>query len=393
MNTAILKPGREKSLQRRHPWIFSGAIKKTTGNPLPGETVAVYGADGRFAAMAAFSPDSQIRLRVWTFTDEAIDGAYFRRRLARAAALRQALNFMESGTACRLVNAESDGLPGLIVDRYDNFLVIQFLAAGVEFFKDIIIRELNELFSAQGIYERSDADVRGKEGLAPRSGLLCGEEPPDYITIREEDRLFLVDVRNGHKTGFYMDQRENRQLLTQFVRGASVLNCFCYTGGFGIAAMRGGAASLVNVDSSGPALALAKRNAILNSLSEQSIEHLEADVFKLLRSFRDSGRSFDCIILDPPKFAESRQQIERSARGYKDINLLAFKLLKPGGRLFTFSCSGLIEAPLFQKIVADAALDAGCEARIIRRLEQAADHPTALSFPEGSYLKGLLCLA
>ncbi len=269
---------------------------------------------------------------------------------------------------------------------------MQFLAVGTEFFKDVIVRELHDLLAPPGIYERSDAEARQKEGLALRTGLLCGQEPPEYLSIREADRRFLVDVRQGHKTGFYLDQRENRQLLTHFVQGASVLNCFCYTGGFGIAAMQGGAASLVNVDSSAGALALAQRNAVLNSLPAASIEYLEADVFKLLRTFRDAARRFDCIILDPPKFAESRQQIQRSARGYKDINLLAFKLLKPGGCLFTFSCSGLIEPPLFQKIVADAALDAGREARLIHHLEQAADHPAALCFPEGTYLKGLVCL-
>ncbi len=352
----------------------------------------VCGADGGFLALAAYSPESQIRLRVWSFAEQPIDGNFFRTRLEQAIALRKSLHLLEAGTACRLVNAEADGLPGLIVDRYDNFLVLQVLATGAEFFRDQIIRELNELLAPQGIYERSDAEIRRKEGLGSRTGLLSGQEPPEYITIREDDRHFLIDIRHGHKTGFYLDQRENRQFLTHFVNGASVLNCFCFTGGFGIAAMRGGAASLVNVDSSAAALALARENATLNRLSAASIEYLEADVFKLLRTFRDSARRFDCIILDPPKFAESRQQIERSARGYKDINLLAFKLLKPGGCLFTFSCSGLIEPPLFQKIVADAALDAGREARLIHHLEQAADHPAALCFPEGTYLKGLVCL-
>ncbi|MEJ2689153.1 MAG: class I SAM-dependent methyltransferase, partial [Deltaproteobacteria bacterium] len=317
--------------------------------------------------------------------------SFFRERLEQAIALRQTQQLLNPGTACRLVNAEADGLPGLIVDRYDNFLVMQALAAGAEFFRDVIVRELNELLAPQGIYERSDAEVRDKEGLARRTGLHSGQEPPEFITIREDDRLFLVDVRNGHKTGFYLDQRENRQLLTQFVHEAEVLNCFSYTGGFGIASLLGGAAALVNIDSSAAALALARQNAALNHLSNASIEYFEADVFKLLRAFRDSARSFDCIILDPPKFAESRQQLERAARGYKDINLLAFKLLRPGGILFTFSCSGLIEPPLFQKIVADAALDAGREARLLRHLEQAADHPASLPFPEGTYLKGLVC--
>jgi len=391
MLTATIKPGREKSILRRHPWIFSGAVKNVQGEPATGATVLVRDAKGNFLAHAAFSPSSQIRLRVWSFEDQTIDGAFFQNRLEQAVSFRKSLGLMEPGTACRLINAESDGLPGIIVDRYDTFLVVQFLSAGAEYFRDLLVDRLQGLLQPLGIYERSDTDVRLKEGLLPRAGLLTGKGPPELLAIREGSCRFLVDIFRGHKTGFYLDQRENRQLLAGLVHGRSVLNCFSYSGGFGIAAMLGGSASLVNVDSSGTAMELARRHAEINDLNTADIKYLEADVFKLLRTFRDSGRSFDCIILDPPKFAESRQQIAGSARGYKDINLLAFKLLRPGGRLFTFSCSGLIDSAFFQKIVADAALDARREAKIIHRMEQAADHPASLSFPEGGYLKGLIC--
>jgi 23S rRNA (cytosine1962-C5)-methyltransferase len=391
MLTATIKPGREKSILRRHPWIFSGAIKDVQGEPAAGATVLVHDVKGNFLAHAAYSPSSQIRLRVWSFEDETIDGDFFQNRLEQALSFRKSLGLMEPGAACRLINAESDGLPGVIVDRYDTFLVVQFLSAGAEYFRDLLVDRLQGLLHPLGIYERSDADVRLKEGLSPRTGLLTGKKPPELLAIREGSFRFLVDIHQGHKTGFYLDQRENRQLLAGLVQGRSALNCFSYSGGFGIAAMLGGAASLINVDSSRSALELARRHAEINSLSKADIEYLEADVFKLLRTFRDSGRSFDCIILDPPKFAESRQQIAGSARGYKDINLLAFKLLRPGGRLFTFSCSGLIDQAFFQKIVADASLDAKREAKIIHRMEQAADHAASLSFPEGWYLKGLIC--
>lgn len=391
--TLSLKLGREKSLLRRHPWIFSGAVARLEGDPQPGETVDVCAADGRWLARAACSPRSQICARVWTFAeDETITPDFFRSRLARALTARNLLSNLQSPvSAVRLVNAESDFLPGLIVDRYADWLVCQFLSAGAEKWKREIVAALGELVPNAGIYERSDVDVRAKEGLPPVTGVLAGAPPPELVEIEESGCRFLVDVQRGHKTGFYLDQRNNRALLAGYASGREVLNAFAYTGSFGVLALRGGAAHVTNLDSSAAALELARRNIELNGFDKIRITHHLGDAFAVLRQYRDARRQFDLIVLDPPKFAESQRQVERAARGYKDINLLAFKLLRPGGLLFTFSCSGAIEPALFQKIVADAAVDAGCEAQILQRMTQAADHPVALSFPEGEYLKGLVC--
>ena len=394
MATVILKPGREKSLLRKHPWVFSGAIASVSGKARSGETVEIKTRQGELLGHGAWSPESQIRVRMWSFEPrEEIDTPFFRTRLGRAIDARKRLRLDEDTNAYRIVNAESDGLPGIVVDRYDNFLVCQFLTAGAEYWKQDIVEQLAQLLPAKGIYERSDVDVRQKEGLQPVSGVLTGETPPDAIEIRENDCRFYVDIKHGHKTGFYLDQRENRAAIAEFAQDAEVLNCFSYTGGFGIYALKAGAKKVTNIDSSAALMELAQRNIELNQLDSKRTENITGDVFKILRQYRDENRQFDLIILDPPKFAESKDQLKRASRGYKDINLLAFKLLKPGGTLFTFSCSGLMEGNLFQKIVADAALDAGRDARMIRWLTQAADHPVALNFPEGSYLKGMICRA
>lgn len=391
MDSLLLKPSREKSLRRRHPWIFSGAIERVTGQPQPGATILVRAADGAVLASAAYSPQSQIVARVWSFNpDEIIDAAFFRARLQRVFASRSSLLASRS-SALRLVNAESDGLPGLVVDRYGDYLVCQFLSAGAEFWKTEIVAALIEVTGVPNVYERSDVDVRAKEGLPLTTGVLAGAPPPERVTIQEYDCHFAVDIQRGHKTGFYLDQRENRRLLSTYAEGREVLNCFAYTGGFAAWALRGGALRVVNVDTSAPALELAGRNVELNGGDAARVENVVGDVFHVLRQYRDARRQFDLIILDPPKFAESRSQVEGAMRGYKDINLLAFKLLRPGGVLFTFSCSGLITPDLFQKIVAGAALDAEREACILQRLTQAPDHPVALNFPEGEYLKGLVC--
>lgn len=377
---------------RRHPWVFSGAVAEVRGEPEPGGTVDVFSAKGAWLASGAYSPTSQIRVRIWSFEqDESVDSAFFTRRLEQASAKRGGL--LETGVlnACRLVNAESDGLPGLIVDRYNDCLVCQFLSAGMERWKDAIVRATAALPGITGILERSDTDAREKEGLARRCGLLWGQEPSDLIEISEHGLNFLVDPRKGHKTGFYLDQRENRLMLDGFSKGADALNCFSYTGAFGVRALYGGAEAVLNVDTSAESLALAERIASLNGIPGSSFQTRAEDVFTCLRTFRDQGRTFDLIILDPPKFAASASQVPSASRGYKDINLLAFKLLRPGGTLFTFSCSGHITPELFQKIVADAALDAGRDASIVRYLGQSFDHPVALSFPEGRYLKGLIC--
>jgi 23S rRNA (cytosine1962-C5)-methyltransferase len=392
MAGVVLKAGAEKAVRRRHPWLFSGAIAYCDEQPASGETVDVLADDGTWLARGAWSPTSQIRVRLWTWReDEPIDAAWLRARVARALAARGPAA-LDAATACRLVHAESDGLPGIVVDRYADVLVLQLLSAGAEVWRDALVAALRELVpGAATLYERSDVDVREKEGLPPVTGLLAGAEPPPLVTITESAYRFLVDVRAGHKTGFYLDQRDNRAAVAALAAGREVLNCFSYTGGFGVAALAGGAARVTDVETSAPALALARQAHELNGLDAGRYEQLEGDVFRVLRTFRDSRRRFDLIVLDPPKFAESKHQLEGAARGYKDINLLACKLLRPGGLLVTFSCSGVLDRELFQKIVADAALDAGRDAQIVARLAQGADHPVALTFPEGDYLKGLVC--
>ena len=346
---------------------------------------------GEFLAKAAYSPDSNIRARAWGWLDTPIDADFLRTKLDAAISRRRGGSETHPYNSYRLVHAESDGIPGLIVDRYgDDLLVMQVLTAGAEYWRDTLADLLVELTGIPNIYERSDVDVRTLEGLAPRAGVLRGTLPESVI-LEEHGIKFNVDVVNGHKTGFYLDQRENRHLVGQLAEGRDVLNCFCYTGGFSIHAAAGGAKSVLSIDSSGEALKLGAENAALNGQPSEIHEWLEGDVFKELRTFRDSRKTFDMIILDPPKFAPTKAQVKRAARGYKDINLLAFKLLRPGGILVTFSCSGGMDMPLFQKIVADAALDAGVDAQIMQKLGQGADHPTALNFPEGEYLKGLVC--
>jgi 23S rRNA (cytosine1962-C5)-methyltransferase len=385
-----LKAGREKSLLRRHPWIFSGAIERFDGEPQSGQAVAVRASSGAFLAWAAYSAGSQIRARVWSWQEDEPPGeGLLRARIARAIALRGAL--YPGADAVRLVNAESDALPGLIVDRYGDTLVLQASSAGAAYWRDVAVGTLLELVPARGVYERSDAEVMELEGLPARAGVLHGDEPADPVVIAENGLSIGVRIAAGHKTGFYLDQRENRLLLRQLAREREVLDCFCYTGGFALNALAGGARHVTAVDASGEALDGARRNAALNGLADERIEWLNDDAFKLLRRLRDQGRQFDLIVLDPPKFAPTAALAERAARGYKDINLLAFKLLRPGGQLMTFSCSGGISRELFQKIVAGAASDARVDAQIVRWLSAAPDHPVALAFPEGEYLKGLLC--
>jgi 23S rRNA (cytosine1962-C5)-methyltransferase len=393
----ILHPGREKSLLRRHPWIYSSAISEVRGSPLSGQTVDVYSANKDFIGRGAYSPASQIRARVWTWDEqEQIDEDFFRRRLERSIHSREGMPGPLRSNAVRLVYAESDGLPGLVLDRYDQLLVMQCLTAGVEYWRETLAELALELTGASGVYERSDVDIRKLEGLISRTGILRGEEPSETIQIREEapqygiQARFWVDPRRGHKTGFYLDQRDNRLVTGLLAKELEVLDCFSYTGGFTVYALLNKARSIVAVESSGEAIALAHKNIELNQLPTDNYEAIEGDVFHVLRSLRDSRRTFDMVILDPPRFAPTVSQIDRAARGYKDINRLSFKLIRPGGWLVTFSCSGGVSEELFQKIVASAALDAGVRAQVVQRLYQSADHPVALNFPEGQYLKGLV---
>jgi 23S rRNA (cytosine1962-C5)-methyltransferase len=396
----ILRQDRVKAVVNHHPWVFSGAVENMRGNPAPGVTVRVEDEAGTFIAWGYWNDQSQIRVRLLSWDEgERLDEAFWRGRLERAIAGRTDDNLIyEGGTpnAYRLINAENDYLPGLIVDRYGDWLVLQALTLGIEARKTLLVKLLVELLHPAGIYERSDVDVREKEGLKPVSGLLAGQEPPDLIEIDEFGRRFLVDVREGHKTGFYLDQRHNRQLLGSLLRfdpqaqSRDVLNTFGYTGGFSVYALDGLARRVITVDSSAEAIDLARRNVALNGLTAADEDFVVGDVFQQLRLYRDSRQQFDIIVLDPPKFAHSVRQVESAARGYKDINLLAFKLLKPGGLLLTFSCSGGVTADLFRKIVFGALVDSGREAQVIQTLGAGPDHPVALTFPEGEYLKGLL---
>ncbi|MGV3493031.1 MAG: class I SAM-dependent rRNA methyltransferase [Ramlibacter sp.] len=391
MKVIRLREGRERSLLRRHPWIFDSAVAR--GGADPGETVRVEGADGRFLAWAAFSPASRMRARAWSFEEgERIDAAFFGRRVAAAVAMRQRLQVPSDGV--RLVHGESDGLPGVVVDRYGDTLVAQFLSAGAERWKKVLADALLEATGLARLYERSDANARGLEGLPEATGWLRGDGPTERV-IREHAWQFGLDVATGHKTGFYLDQRESRARFADWVRrlGAQrVLNCYCYTGGFTVAACAGGAGEVTSIDSSGPALERARANLALNGFDAARAEFVDADVNQMLRRYGEAGRSFDAIVLDPPKLAPTVAHAERAARAYKDINRLALKLLAPGGVLFTYSCSGGISADLFHKIVASAGADAGVDGYIVDRMGAAPDHPMTLAFPEGEYLKGLVVL-
>jgi len=414
MGEVILRKGRAKPVLRRHPWVFSGAIHRIEGSPADGDIVDVHDAGHNWLARGYINERSQIRVRLLTWEeDQVIDAAFWRSRLERAIVARRSLGLGRTEqphpatTAYRLVHAESDYLPGLIVDRYDEWLVVQLLTLGMDRRRDIIVESLaNHLApeGVRGIYERSDVDVREKEGLRQRTGRLWGEEPPEMVEIRENGQRFLVDLRAGHKTGFYLDQRENRASLPRHSQGADVLDAFAFTGGFAAYAAGGGASHVTLVDSSASSLELARRNLALNSSGvagkvrdpallgrERRFDYVEGDVFEVLRRFRADDRRFDVVILDPPKFAHTRREVQAASRAYKDINLLALQLLRSGGLLFTFSCSGRVSADLFQKIVFGALTDTDRRAQIIAHLAQGPDHPVALTFPEGAYLKGLIC--
>lgn len=391
MPKLILKKGREKSLLRKHPWIFSGGVKKVDGDPRPGDTIDIVSADGRWLAHGAYSPKSKIVTRAWSFKrDDEITGEFFQQKLESCVSLRKVAGLNIPEKACRLVNAESDGLPGVVIDRYGDYLSGQFMTAGAEKWKREIAPRMLEITGCKGFFERSDGEIRRREGLKPKKGLLFGDEPPETVEIDEQPAKFLVDIKEGHKTGYYLDQRDNRRAVMEHSKNKDVLNCFSYTGGFGVTALLGGAGRVTNIDVSGPALDIARKNVELNNVAMRDVSYFKEDVFEALRRYRDQGRTFDVIVLDPPKFTESRAMVQKACRGYKDINLTAAQLLNPGGLLFTYSCSGLISEDLFQKVVAGALLDSKRDGRIVRKYTQAPDHPTNLAFPEGFYLKGLL---
>jgi 23S rRNA (cytosine1962-C5)-methyltransferase len=383
----VLKPGRDKSLRHRHPWIFSGAVETVEGDPARGDTVSVSTRDGAFLAWAAYCPDSQIRARAWSFdAKDTIDEGFLRARLKASVERRGAMSVADD--AMRLVHGESDGLPGLVADRYGDTIVVQILSAGAEKWRAQWAPLLVELTGAKAVYERSDVEVRTLEGLAPRTGTLMGDVKGP-VRIHEAGIAYEVDVVHGQKTGFYLDQRDNRALAGSLASGRDVLNAFCYTGGFTLSALKGGAKQTTSLDTSDEALASARRNVEINSFDASRAEWMAADVFSQLRKFRDQNRKFGLIVLDPPKFAPTEKHVANAARAYKDINLWAMKLLAPGGHLLTFSCSGAVSADLFQKIVAGAAADARADMQIRRHLGASLDHPASIHFPEGEYLKGL----
>ncbi len=389
-----LKKGREKPIQKRHPWVFSGSVEQTKGDPRPGDLVAINDSNGQYLATGYYNPHSQIRARLLTWDpNEAIDDRFWQSRIERALDGRAALSFGDRTDSFRVVNAEADGLPGLIVDRYADYLVFQSLTLGIERRKEKLAQILIDQVKPAGIIERSDVDVRQKEGLQGHSGLLWGINPPQKITIQENEHLFAVDLWHGHKTGFYLDQRDNRAIVghDHWLVGRKMLNVFSYTGGFSVYAAHTGAASITNVDSSIPALEMAEENVKLNVPQRSSDEYVAGDAFEVLRYFREEGMSFDVVVLDPPKFAHNRSDVQRASRGYKDLNWLALHLICSGGLMATFSCSGHISSDLLQKILFAAAVDAHRDVQILSPLSQSADHPVLITFPQSAYLKGFLC--
>lgn len=389
----ILKKGREKSVLNRHPWIYSGAIQRVEGNPQNGDVVDVWNDKARFVARGIISLESQIRVRLltWTMYEEQINDKFWHKRIGQAIKGRASLENDPTTDSYRLIHAEADGLPGLIVDRYGTWLVVQFLSIAAERNKTTIINALAEFTAPQGIYERSDTHSRELEGLVPVTGPLWGELPPDLIEIEENSLRFLVDIKSGQKTGYYLDQRENRKRIMPYLTGQEVFNGFSFTGSFCVYAAAANAGRVMNVDTSETSHQVAEQNMRLNGFGHREDIYVAADVFEIMRAYRDQRWTFDVVILDPPKFAHSARQVQQASRGYKDINLLGMKLLKPGGTLITFSCSGAVSEELFQKIIFGAAVDARRDVQILERLHQGVDHPVLVTFPESAYLKGFIC--
>lgn len=389
----FLAKGREKSLLRRHPWVFSGAVTRVEGKANSGDTIDIVDSQGKWLARGAYSPSSQIRARVWTFRqDEDIDIEFFVRRLQQAQSWRNWIAKRDGLDGYRLIAGESDGLPGITIDRFQNFLVLQLLSAGAEYQRAPLLAALQKCYPECAIWDRSDVAVRKKEGLELTQGHVIGAEPPALLPIQEHGMSLLVDIKQGHKTGFYLDQRDSRLAARKYAEGRKVLNCFSYTGAFAVSALMGGCEKVTNVDTSQDALDIARQNVELNNLDLSKAEFVREDVFQLLRKYRTEGVQFDMIVMDPPKFVENKSQLASACRGYKDINMLALQLLRPGGILLSFSCSGLLPTELFQKILADAALDANREIQFVEQFRQAADHPVIGSYPEGLYLKGFACV-
>lgn len=371
--------------------MYSGAVDSVEGDPAPGGVVRVLDEDGAFLGTGYYNEASKIRVRVLSWEEgEPIDDDWWRARIAAAADARAALEACDHTDAYRVVHAEADRLPGLVVDRYAGVLVVQFLTAGVERVRGVVVEALKERFPGAAVYDRSDVAARKREGLDASSGVLSGDVP-ETVDVRENGNAFAVSVSRGQKTGFYLDQRDNRLAVARWASGRRVLDAFCYTGAFSVYAAAGGAVSLTLVDSSGGSIDLAARNLAANGAVMDAVEPIRGEVPELLRSFRDAGRRFDMVVLDPPKFATSRHQVDRALRAYKDVNMLAMHALEAGGILATFSCSAGVDAQAFTRAVSWAGIDAGRDVQILQRLSQGSDHPVLATFPESEYLKGLVC--
>jgi 23S rRNA (cytosine1962-C5)-methyltransferase len=386
----ILKKGKEKAAILRHPWIFSGALDKIKGSPANGEIVAVWSASQEFLAYGYFNDQSRVALRLMEWDQSVtIDEAWYAQRLEKAIASRADI-LNENTNTCRLVFSEADLLPGLIVDKYADFLSLQILSAGMENAKQTIINILRSLLNPKGIFDKSDAGARKHENLEPADGLLWGEQPPEFLEVKENGVIYHINIADGQKSGFYCDQRDNREILAAYTKGKTVLDCFCYSGGFTLNSLKAGASHVTSVDSSALAIETLKHNLELNGFSEAMQNSVQSDVNKQLRVFKDENKKFEVVVLDPPKYAPSRSALDRAARAYKDLNRLGMMILEPGGILATFSCSGAVDMETFKQIIAWAALDAGREVQILKQFHQPEDHPIRMSFPEGEYLKGLL---
>lgn len=391
MIDVVLKKGKEKAALQRHPWIFSGAIDKVKGSPLNGDVVKVFGADKSFLAYGYYNGQSRVAVRLLEWNEETtIDKSWYHQKLKNALAARAHVLANEGTNTCRLVFSEADYLPGLIVDKYADFLSLQILSAGMENIKADIIDILREELNPTGIFDKSDASARTHENLEAVQGLLWGETPPEFIEVKENGVRYHINIADGQKSGFYCDQRDNREILAAYTKDKEVLDCFCYSGGFTLNSLKKGAKHVTSVDSSALAVETLKHNLGLNTFTEDQQTSIQSDVNKQLRAFKEEGKTFDVIILDPPKYAPSRSALDRAARAYKDLNRLGMLLLNSGGILATYSCSGAVDLETFKQIIAWAALDAGKEVQIIKQFHQPEDHPVRISFPEGEYLKGLL---
>lgn len=392
MHRISIKKGKEKAIRQQHPWIFSGAIEKISGKPQNGEVVEVADFQDNFLAYGFYNAQSRVAVRVLSWdSNQKIDADWWRMRIRQAVNARRDLLESTDTNACRLIFSEADFLPGLIVDRYADFLSVQILSSGMEQFKSSWLDELQQLLTPKGIFDRSDANARSHEGMEASSGVLWGEAPPDFIEVMENGIRYEVNIAEGQKSGFYCDQRDNRKKVAAHAKGKKVLDCFCYSGGFTLNALAAGAASVTSVDSSTLAIETLQRNLKLNTFKKAKQQSIQSDVNKQLREFKESGEKFDLIVLDPPKYAPSRSALDKAARAYKDLNRLAMLLLNQGGLLATYSCSGAVDIDTFKQILAWAALDAGKEVQFIDQYCQPEDHPVRSSFPEGEYLKGLLC--